>query len=82
MTDKSNKYKLIIEAALFAAGRPLSIDRIAELFLEDERPTKAELKESINSLHEDYQDRGIELKEVASNALGRRQDPVSPSLKN
>lgn len=60
-----NKLKQIVEAALLAAGVPLTLDRIQELFLEDERPEKSELREAIAELQSEYQDRGIEIVEVA-----------------
>lgn len=58
--------KYVIEAALLAAGRPLSIERIAELFGRRGAPDRAALKEALAALADDYADRGIELKEVAS----------------
>jgi segregation and condensation protein B len=58
--------KYVIEAALLAAGRPLSFERIAELFGRRGAPEKDALKEAIDSLAEDYSNRGIELKEVAT----------------
>lgn len=58
--------KNIVEAALLAAGRPLSIDNLLGLFPDGEKPERRELKEVLGQLGEDYADRGIELKEVAS----------------
>lgn len=58
------KLKQITEAALLAAGSPLTLDGILELFLEEERPEKAQLREVLKELQEDYQDRGIEVAEV------------------
>jgi len=61
----TSKLKQIVEAALLAAGSPLTLDRIQELFLEDERPEKSALREAITELQSDYEDRGIEIAEVA-----------------
>lgn len=58
------KLKQIVEAALLAVGTPLTLDAILELFLEEERPDKAQLREVLKELQEDYQDRGIEVAEV------------------
>src|SRR5262245_30384555 len=59
--------KHVIEAALLAAGRPLTIDRLSELFSAKsstvDRPT---LKRVLDTLSTDYQGRGIELAEVSS----------------
>ena len=57
--------KTIIEAALLAAGEPLSVQRLATLFAEDERPDPTRLRAALDDLHQDYRQRGIELVEVA-----------------
>lgn len=56
----------IVEAALLAAGEPLSLDRLLGLFDEGERPDKKQLREAITQLQDECQGRGIELKEVGS----------------
>ena len=58
--------KNIIEAALLAAGRPLSLDAMQGLFHEIECPSKKELREALQQLAEDYGGRGIEIAEVGS----------------
>jgi segregation and condensation protein B len=55
-----------VEAALLAAGRPLSIDQIQGLFDGRSAPEKAELRKAIEGLNEQYEERGIEIREVAS----------------
>jgi len=56
----------IVEAAIFAAGEPLSIDRLLQLFPNGERPPKAALREVLQQIAEFYVDRGVELIEVGS----------------
>ncbi|MGB5543786.1 MAG: SMC-Scp complex subunit ScpB [Gammaproteobacteria bacterium] len=56
----------IVEAALMTAGRPLSIDALLSLFGDEIRPERAQVRAALNSLGEQYRERGIELKEVAS----------------
>ena len=58
--------KNIVEAALHAARRPLSVENIANLFAESERPERSVIRETIAELQEEYVDRGVELVEVAS----------------
>jgi len=58
--------KNIIEAALLAAGGPLSLDSMQTLFEESEMPDKKALREALTQLSGDYQGRGIEISEVAS----------------
>ncbi|MCW8890613.1 MAG: SMC-Scp complex subunit ScpB [Sedimenticola sp.] len=59
-----DKLQQIVEAALLAAGAPLTLDRLQELFLEEERPEKKELRDAIATLSEEYSGRGIEIAEV------------------
>ena len=62
-----NELKHVIEAALLAAGRPLTLDRLVELFAaRGSAPDRAVIKRAIDALAADYESRGIELKEVAT----------------
>lgn len=65
MSD-NRQLKRIIEGALLAAGEPLSIERLAVLFAENERPQNADIRAALKEMQEEYQGRGFELKEVAS----------------
>lgn len=56
----------VIEASLLAAGRPLSVNEIIELFDEGARPEKAEIHAALEALAATYEDRGVELRETAS----------------
>jgi len=64
MDDTEIKY--VLEAALLAAGRPLTLDSLSELFAKRSRPDKPHLIRVLDMLAADYTGRGIELKEVAS----------------
>ena len=57
---------LVIEAALMAAGKPLTLEQLAGLFDDDARPSKPELKQAMADLAGQCDGRGFELKEVAS----------------
>lgn len=61
-----NEIKYFVEAALLAAGRPLSIDQLYGLFDPNAAPEKAEIRQAIRNLQDDYQFRGLEIVEVAS----------------
>lgn len=56
----------IIEGLLMAAGRPLSVSALAELFVEAERPSTDQIRDALNLIAADCEQRGYELKEVAS----------------
>jgi segregation and condensation protein B len=58
--------KRIVEAALLAAGQPLSLAQLSALFSEQEAPSHEDLARAIEELTADAAERGIELKEVAS----------------
>jgi segregation and condensation protein B len=64
----SQQLKNIIEAALLAAGGPLTLDQLRALFGDSEQdcPEKAEIREALKELTDDYATRGIEIREVAS----------------
>ena len=61
-----HKVKIIVEGVLMAAGRPLSLDQIGEVFSDDERPDKKELHSILDQISTECDDRGFELKQVAS----------------
>ena len=58
--------KNIIEAALLAAGKPVSLDVLSGLFKKRSAPDRKVLKKILESLSKDYEDRGIQLIEVGS----------------
>ncbi len=61
------KLKNILEAAMFAAQRPLAVDDLAALFEgSDWTPERKAIREALATLAEEWQERGIELKEVSS----------------
>jgi segregation and condensation protein B len=64
MDNKSLKF--IIEAALLAAGRPLSVDKLQALFGNKDAPARQDLRAAIMDLQTDFAGRGIELVEVAN----------------
>ncbi len=66
MSTNPDKLKQIIEGALLAAGRPLSVDSILSLFLDEDQPSRDEIREAIKSLQDDCVNRGVELKEVST----------------
>ena len=66
MSTNPDRLKQIIEGALLAAGRPLGIDQILALFLDDEQPSRDEIRAAIEALQADCATRGVELMEVSS----------------
>lgn len=64
--ENLRKIQAISEAALLAAGKPLSIDQLRDLFGEDERPARQIMEHVLVLLEQSCQGRGFELKKVAS----------------
>jgi segregation and condensation protein B len=65
----SQKVKNIVEAALLAAARPLSLNELDEMFALPEqqpRPSRDEIRQALDVLQTEYAGRGIELKQVGS----------------
>ncbi len=64
LTDE--KLKNILEAALMAMGKPMSVDQLIRLFEGEETPSAGRVKDALKLLQEECEGRGIELKEVAT----------------
>lgn len=66
MPDLMPDLKFILEAALLAVGEPVSLERLQGLFDDEVRPDKDRIRAALASLAQDYEGRGLELREVAS----------------
>jgi segregation and condensation protein B len=58
--------KNVIEAAMLAAGRPLTMDELVGVFDERDGSSAEEVRAALAALTADYETRGLELLEVAS----------------
>jgi segregation and condensation protein B len=72
--------KLIIEAALLSAARPLPLTELENLFDDDERPSQQALRDTLAELALDCAQRPVELKEVASGWRLQVRETFSPWL--
>lgn len=70
----------IIEAALLVAGQPLTVERMQQMFPEDSRPTREEIREVLKTLEAEYEERGIELKQVDRAWRLQTREKYSPYL--
>ena len=64
MTRESPPLRNILEAALLAAGRPLTLDELMALFDDTQRPARNQIRKALDELQSAFAGRGIELKEV------------------
>ena len=60
------KIQAITEAALLAAGKPMSVEQLRGLFAESERPARQDMERVMVLLDSACEGRGFELKKVAS----------------
>ncbi|MFP4161772.1 MAG: SMC-Scp complex subunit ScpB, partial [Ectothiorhodospira sp.] len=60
------RIRCIVEGALMAAGRPLSLQELEGLFPEEERPGRSVLGQVLETLERDCEGRGYELRRVGS----------------
>lgn len=60
------RIQAIVEAAMLAAGKPLSMEQLRGLFTEDERPARQVMEHVLTMLEKSCDGRGFELKKVAS----------------
>ena len=58
--------KNVVEAALLAAARPVSVTELLQIFDEQSRPTPKEMRAVLEQLAADYQGRGVTIKETAN----------------
>lgn len=65
-SQSSLETRQIIEGLLMAAGKPLPMNKIAEVFSDKERPDPEELKAALKEIEQECEGRGFELKQVAS----------------
>ena len=68
----------IVEGALMAAGNPLTVAKIGELFEEQERPETTEIREALKEVSQRCEDRGFELLEVAGGFRFQVRQTLSP----
>jgi segregation and condensation protein B len=69
------RVRAIVEAALLAAGKPLSLEQLRALFTEEERPARQVMEHVMMLLEQACEGRGFELRKVASGyRLQVRQD--------
>lgn len=69
--------KNIIEAVLLAAGEPVTIKRLQNILSESEL-THNDIAKALENLAKDFEDRGIELKEVASGFRLQTKQTLQP----
>ena len=78
MTMPSALLENVVEGALLAAGEPLSLDRLMNLFQIDDAVDKSQLREALAALEARYEPTGLMLKEVASGWRIQVREQLAP----
>jgi len=68
----------IIEGAILASGQPMTVARLLELFDEEVAPAKEEIVAALADIQAACEERGFELKEVASGWRFQVRDNLAP----
>ena len=79
MTFDPDRLKRIIEGALLAAGKPMTVIQLEGLFEEDEiRPARDQIKAALEDIANELKGRGFELLQVASGYRFQVCDDLAP----
>ena len=79
MTFDPDRLKRILEGALLAAGKPMTVIQLESLFEEDEvRPARDEIKAALEDVASELKGRGFELLQVASGYRFQVCDDLAP----
>ena len=78
MNAESLPIKHIVEAALMAADKPMTVNQLVGLFDDAERPDGNLVRNALQELQIDCEGRGVELKEVASGFRYQAKQDYAP----
>ncbi len=78
MTISAEQLRQIIEGALMAAGKPLSVKNLAALFKEEECPSAAAIQAALKAIQQGCEARGFQLQEVSSGFRFQVSAAVAP----
>ena len=78
---ESDKLKNLIEAVLLASDEPLSVNKIHKVLNSKTKVSKSDILSSIDDLKQDYENKNIEIIQVASGLRVQAKDEVRDYLK-
>ena len=76
--ESIDQVQRIVEGALMAAGKPLSVDQLQALFDEHEQPTRTVLEHVLSLIERGCEGRGFELRKAASGWRFQVRESLSP----
>jgi segregation and condensation protein B len=75
-----NYLKNVIEAALLAAARPVTVSELQQIFDEQSRPNTKEMRAILETLTADYEGRGVTIKETANGFRFQVRNEFAPEV--
>jgi segregation and condensation protein B len=72
--------KAVLEAAIFISVEPVTLEKLAQLFNEEERPSNQDLRDILQIIETDYQERSVQLKKVATGYRFQVSGEIAPRL--
>jgi len=79
MSEQDNdQLRRIVEAAVFAAEDPVTIDKVLSLFPDDARPTRDDVRTALDSLQSEYDGRGITLVRIDGAYRFQTREELAP----
>lgn len=79
---KDSQLKQLVEAALFAADQAVTLDQLLQGVLAGFKLNKPRVRQVLDELIADYQERGVQLVEVASGYRFQTRAELGPALAN
>lgn len=76
--DAGQLLQQIVEGALLASGKILTIEQLQALFDEGGEPSKADIKKALQTIQKECEGRGFELLELSSGWRFQVRQPLSP----
>lgn len=80
MSDMYDNFHQILESAIFAAGEPVPVDKLAQLFAEEVRPSHQAIRAALKEIETFYYARGVALVEVAGGYRFQAKAEYAPWL--
>lgn len=80
MQINPTQLKQLIEASLFVLAKPMTIKALKETVLADFNVSRVKIKAAVDELQQEYQERGVQLVQVAGGYRFQTQEILSPFL--
>ena len=80
-STENSELKNILEAAFFAAAQPIGIRKIQAMFADEAKPSKQQIEEVVQSLIDEYQNKGLELVRIGAGWRFQTTEKYAPWMR-